>query len=202
MKIAVVLSSNRTEIGFSAKLLKGIEVLCKGRAELDSIWLNNYRIDLCDADNKCSDINCGLNDDMSILASRIVKADAIIYIPVVHAYGTCSRMQSFIERLGYGFMRPQSRPMQNKLAMVAVVGRRYSHESVYSQMILNLLLNRCIIAGSGFPATFHSEKGTPENDKEAWESLKSGLDRMVSIHQSMDVENIKLIEQDQTLAVV
>lgn len=183
MKLAVVLGSNRTEVGFSAKLLEKITEFCSGQASVDPIWLNQYRIELCDADNKCSQNNCIINDDMVMLSERIVTADAVLYIPVVHAYGTCSRMQSFIERLGYGFMRPQGRPMQNKLAMVAVVGRRYSHESVFSQMILNLLLNRCIIVGSGFPPTFRSELDSPDNDHEAWSSLKTSLIRTISFHQ-------------------
>ncbi|HWV14681.1 MAG TPA: flavodoxin family protein [Cellvibrio sp.] len=190
MKLAVVLSSNRDEVGFSAKLLKKIVEFCAGQVSVDAIWLNQYRIELCDADNKCSQTNCAVKDDMEMLAERIIAADAVLYIPVVHAYGTCSRMQSFIERLGYGFMRPQGRPLQNKLALVAVVGRRYSHESVFSQMILNFLLNRCIIIGSGFPPTFRSELGSPDHDPEAWSALKTGLIRTMALHRLISEANM------------
>ncbi len=181
MKIALVISSNRVD-GFSAKLVKSITEFCAGKAEIDTIWLKDYRIDLCDADNKCQTSCCDLDDDVRLIADRLLAADSLLYVPVVHAYGTCSRMQSFIERLGYGFMRPLGRPLENKLAMVATVGRRYSHESVFSQMVLNLLLNRCIIIGSGFPANFRSSYHQPEDDTEAWASLKTGLVRMISMH--------------------
>ncbi len=195
MKLAIVLSSNRDEGGFSAKLLKKIVGFCADQVSVDAIWLNQYRIELCDADNKCSQMNCSINDDMALLSERIIAADAVLYIPVVHAYGTCTRMQSFIERLGYGFMRPQGRPMQNKLAIVAVVGRRYSHESVFSQMILNFLLNRCIIVGSGFPPTFRSELGSPDNDHEAWSSLKTSLLRTISFHQLLSKNTTASLNQ-------
>lgn len=202
MKIVVVLSSNRIETGFSSKLLSKIQEFCHNKALIDPIWLASHHIQLCDADNKCSNNNCDIDDDMAALSERIVDADAILYIPVVHAYGTCSRMQAFIERLGYGFMRPQGRPLQNKLAMVAVVGRRYSHESVFSQMILNLLLNRCIIVGSGYPSTFRSELGTPEKDVEAWEALKTGLLRMISMHQLIAGNINQLLNQSIHLETI
>lgn len=198
MRLAIVLSSNRVKSGFSSKLLKKIETFCEGMAEIDAIWLAHYKIDLCDADNQCSENVCGIKDDMGKLAERIIAADAVLYIPVVHAYVTCSRMQSFIERLGYGFMRPQDRPMQNKFAMVAVIGRRYSHESVFSQMILNLLLNRCIIVGSGFPPTFRSDVGSPENDNEAWLALKASLLRTIAVHRLVS-DHISMFFQDDSL---
>lgn len=80
--------------------------------------------------------------------------------------------------------------------MVVVVGRRYSHESVYSQMILNLLLNRCILVGSGFPATFRSEMGSPEKDVEALNSMRDGIYRMFELYQSL---NDKTLIKDSEL---
>jgi multimeric flavodoxin WrbA len=190
MKITVVLSSNRKEQGFSAKVLNSIETICTGIATIDPIWLTDHQLEMCDADNLCSSSDCLIDDDFHKLVPRILSADAVIYVPVVHAYGTCSRMQSFIERLGYGFMRPRGRPMKDKLAMVVVVGRRYSHESVYSQMVLNLLLNRCILVGSGFPANFRSEMGTPERDVEALNSMRDGIHRMFDLYQSLNEKHI------------
>lgn len=188
MKIAAVFGSNRKETGFSHLVARDISLICGDRATVDAIWLRDFRIELCDADNHCATSPCTINDDMPHLSQRVLDADAVIYVPVVHGYGTCSRMQAFIERLGYGFMRPLGRPMHDMLAMVVVVGRRYSHESVFSQMVLNLLLNRCILVGSGFPPTFRSDHGIPQRDSEAWESMKSGLNRMIALHESILVK--------------
>jgi len=84
-------------------------------------------------------------------------------------------------RTGYGHLRPLGRPLKAKVAGIMVVGRRYGHTSVYSQIVLNIMLNKMILAGSGFPALFMGMLGDAGKDVEAVKAMQQTLDRMVSI---------------------
>lgn len=99
---------------------------------------------------------CALDDDVPQIIETLLASDVIVYAVPVHAFGMASVMQRFIERAGVGYLR-FTRPLENKVGGVAVVGRRYSHEGVVSQLHLNMMLNKLILPGSGFPPTFRSE---------------------------------------------
>ena len=130
----------------------------------------------------------------------MARADAILYLPVMHAYGTNSRFQAFLERVGYGFLRPRERPLRDKLAAVAVVGRRYGHTAVFSQVVLNVLLNKMVLVGSGFPATFNTQL---VQDTEAEQALRETLDRLLehfqklNAHPRQGAERLRLLKQVQ-----
>jgi multimeric flavodoxin WrbA len=108
-------------------------------------------------------------------------ADAIVYAAPVHGFGLAGVMQRFIERAGVGFLR-FDRPLTNRVGGAVVVGRRYSHENAYTQLMNNLMLNRMIMAGSGFPALLRA--GGPQDladDVEGLDSMYRMLDRMVEM---------------------
>lgn len=197
MKLLVIVGSNRSD-GVSARVVSLIQNHLSGRGQVQPLWLRDYQIELCDADNACAFSDCGLQDDVPEIVDAMVESDAILYLPVMHAYGMNSRFQAFMERVGYGFMRPRGRPLRDKLAAVAVVGRRYGHTSVFSQVMLNVLLNKMILVGSGFPAVFQSQLVT---DPEAERALKDTLDRLVEHYQRLNqyqrfqVRKIQLLEQ-------
>lgn len=184
MRFCVIVGSSR-EHGQSGGVCALVAEHLGDRAECDFVYLRDYRIELCDADNACMQAPCGVGDDVAGIARRMLAADAVLYVPVIHAYGTNSRFQAFLERIGYGFMRPLGRPLRNKLAGVVVIGRRYAHTAVYSQIVLNILLNKMILVGSGFPATFAGPVSSV-NDAEAIEALCEMLDRMMEIAARMD----------------
>ena len=189
MKICVLVGSNRRN-GLSRQVCKLLGQYLENRgASCNFIYLSERRIDLCDADNMCQTSPCGLSDDMPIIIEEMQAADGIIYMPVMHAYGTNSRFQAFLERAGYGYLRPLNRPLKDKIASVIVVGRRYGHTAVYSQIVLNIMLNKMIMAGSGFPALFMGMLGKPSEDIEALEALEQTLDRMLSIYQRLEVSS-------------
>jgi multimeric flavodoxin WrbA len=146
------------------------------------IYLAEKNIQFCDADNRCESSPCGISDDMPMILEGMQAADGIIYMPVMHAYGTNSRFQAFLERAGYGYLRPLNRPLKDKIASIIVVGRRYGHTAVYSQIMLNIMLNKMIMAGSGFPVLFMGMLGDALNDTEAIEALDQTIDRMHSVH--------------------
>lgn len=181
MKVVVIVGSSRTN-GASGRVVSLMRRHLEGRASVEALWLKDYRIDYCDADNVCAARDCPVNDDVSLIVDAMSAADAIIYLPVMHAYGTNSRFQAFLERVGYGFLRPRERPLKDKLAAVVVVGRRYGHTAVFSQLALNILLNKMILVGSGFPATFQSQMA---HDPEAEEALRETLDRLVEHYHQL-----------------
>nr|WP_256590330.1 hypothetical protein [Pseudomonas sp. Irchel 3A7] len=97
-------------------------------------------------------------------------------------------------------MRPRERPLRDKLAAVAVVGRRYGHTAVFSQVVLNALLNKMVLVGSGFPATFNTQL---VQDPEAEQALRETLDRLVEHYHKLNespcggVERLRLLKQVQ-----
>lgn len=61
-----------------------------------------------------------------------------------------------------------------------VTGRRYSHDRVYGQLIDNVLLNRMIVPGSGFPAFVH-DQFAPGEDQEGLAAARGLMDRMIDL---------------------
>lgn len=118
---------------------------------------------------------------MPAIVNRLVRADAIIYAVPVHGYGMAHPMQIFIERAGVGYLRFE-RPLANKVAGAVVTGRRYAHEAVYHQLIGNILLNRMILVGSGYPVVIHGgAPGSALRDTEGLASLATLISRMVGM---------------------
>ncbi|WP_152225704.1 flavodoxin family protein [Pseudomonas sp. SCB32] len=182
MKLAIIVGSSRP-CGASARVVALVRHHLGEEAKVDEIWLKDYRIEYCDADNACSMKDCSISDDVAQLVARIDRADALLYVPVMHAYGLNSRFQAFLERVGYGFMRPRQRPMRDKLAAIAVVGRRYGHTAVFSQVVLNVLLNKMILIGAGFPPCFQTQL---VHDPEAEEALRETLDRLIEHYRRLN----------------
>lgn len=183
MKVCVLVGSSRKN-GLSSHICAVLQEQFKSKGLSGNfIHLADKHIEFCDADNLCQFSTCRVADDMSNILADMQAADGIIYMPVMHAFGTNSKFQAFIERIGYGYLRPLERPLVDKIAAIIVVGRRYGHTAVYSQIMLNIMLNKMIMAGSGFPALFFGMLGGVEDDIEALEALGQTVDRMHEVHQ-------------------
>jgi multimeric flavodoxin WrbA len=134
----------------------------------------------------CGDCNfrtqaCELKDDVAGVVEQMKHADGIIYATSVHGFGTSPKMPAFIERSGTGYLR-FDRALTNKVGGAIVTGRRYSHVETYSHLLHNLLLNRMIVPGYGFPATLHGDHaGEVLQDEEGMEMMSRMLDRMVDL---------------------
>ncbi|MGC4811693.1 flavodoxin family protein [Micromonospora sp. DT228] len=124
---------------------------------------------------------CRQADDMPGIVRRMIAADGIIYATPVHGFGTASLMQQFIERAGVGYLR-FARPLTNKVGGVVVVGRRYSHVDVHAQLLHNVMLNRMLLVGSGFPAVVHAgDRGEALADREGVDAVTRLVDRMTDM---------------------
>ncbi|BFU45313.1 flavodoxin family protein [Krasilnikovia sp. MM14-A1004] len=161
--------------------------------ELQTIYLRDHRIAPCSPCGNCNSrlVPCELSDDMPSLIERMREADGILYAAPVHGFGLAHLMQIFIERAGVGYLR-FDRPLANKVGGVIVTGRRYSDSSAHNQIVNNLLLNRMILVGSGFPVLLRNTDSTPGlNDVEGLDAL----DRM--LHRMLDM--IQLLHQHQRI---
>lgn len=134
----------------------------------------------------CGDCNfrtspCERDDDTRHILAAMIDADAIIYAVPVHAFGMAHLMQIFLERIGVGYLR-FDRPLANKVGGAIVVGRRYNDSQVHGQLLLNMLLNRMIVVGSGFPALLRAgESGQVSGDVEGIEALDRMVRRLVDM---------------------
>jgi len=183
MKVCVLVGSSRKN-GLSNHICTVLrdQFEAKGLSG-NFIHLADKHIQFCDAYNLCEFSPCAIPDDMPNILADMQAADGIIYMPVMHAFGANSKFQAFLERVGYGYLRPLDRPLMDKIAAIVVVGRRYGHTAVYSQIMLNIMLNKMIMAGSGFPALFLSMLGGALDDAEAHEALEQTVDRMHDVHR-------------------
>ncbi|MFI1306885.1 flavodoxin family protein [Streptomyces sioyaensis] len=148
-----------------------------------TVYLRDHRISPC---SPCGDCNnrlspCALPDDMPAIVEEMKRADGIIYAVPVHGFGLAHLMQIFIERAGVGYLR-FDRPLANKVGGIIVTGRRYSDASVHNQLVDNLLLNRMILVGSGFPALLRNTSSEPGlHDTEGLEALERMAHRMIDM---------------------
>ncbi|MDJ0461625.1 flavodoxin family protein [Streptomyces sp. H27-C3] len=148
-----------------------------------TIHLRDHRISPC---SPCGDCNartspCELKDDMPAIVEEMKRADGIIYAVPVHGFGLAHLMQIFIERAGVGFLR-FDRPLANKVGGIIVTSRRYSDASVHNQLVDNLLLNRMILVGSGFPALLRNSAKEPGlTDVEGLDALERMTHRMIDM---------------------
>lgn len=170
--------------GNTAELLRYVAGIAHDRGvDFDVINLRELRVDHCGA---CGDCNfrtepCTAQDDVAGAVARMVDSDGVIYAAPVHGFGTASLMQAFIERSGVGYLR-FDRPLTNKVAGVIAVGRRYSQGEVWAQLVVNALLNRMIVVGSGFPAHITAlHKGEALQDEEGVANVTRMVDRMIDM---------------------
>ncbi len=185
MNILVLIGSSRKN-GNSANIfeyLKQHEL--SNKYSIEGVYISDYKIENCKSCYGCNQGGCVIDDDMSIIVEKMINADAIIYLPVVYAFSTNSTMQVFLERCGFGYLRVQGRPLRNKLANVIVVGRRYAHLNVISQIFMNIYLNEMIILGSGFPLVVMCDGDFPGDamlDDEGKNSIDRCITRMVEYY--------------------
>ena len=169
-------------LDFAAKKLNELAV------STEVIHLADYQFSPC---GPCGDCNwrstpCEVQDDMPRMVEKIKQTTGLIYAAPVHAFGLSSTMQCFIERLGVGFLRFE-RPLADRIGGVISVWRRYSHSDVNAQLLQNMLLNRMVIPGSGYPATVRTEQGDPFNDIEGIASVEALCIRLADFSRRMNL---------------
>ncbi|MEW9532608.1 flavodoxin family protein [Microbispora sp. NPDC049125] len=183
IKILAINASERKDGNNTAILDYAADLLARRGAQLEVVRLWELDMTPC---GPCGDCNfrstpCEVRDDVAGVVERMVEADGIIYATPIHGYTAAPLMPAFIERSGTGYLRFDRR-LTNKVAGVIVTGRRYGHVETFSNLILNALLNRMIVAGFGFPSVaFGNERGEVFQDEEGMEMITRMLDRMVDL---------------------
>jgi multimeric flavodoxin WrbA len=182
---ATIVAINGSERdGNTADVLRHAATVARARdVDLHAIELRTIRMSACGPCGDCNDrtIRCALVDDVPAVVDRMIAADGIVFAAPVHGFGTSSLMQTFIERAGVGYLRFE-RPLSNKVAGVIAVARRYSSSTVWGQLLANVLLNRMIVVGSGFPAEVHAlHRGDAAKDEEGLTNVTRMVDRMIDM---------------------
>lgn len=180
----VALNGSERPGGNTAQVLRHVvEVGSRSGADVEVIDLRSYVISDCAPCGDCNTrtVPCIVNDGVAEIVERMLAADGIIYACPVHGYGMSSIMQRFIERAGVGYLR-FDRPLANKVGGVVVTGRRYAHTDVYAQLMHNVMLNRMILVGSGYPAVVHGGRpGEALEDDEGMSSVTAMVLRMIDL---------------------
>ena len=180
------------------------EISGDNKVIFDVISLKDLMIKSCNDCHEVENCNyrkepCQQNDDIKIVLKKMKEADCLIYATPVHGFGMPSLMQSFIDRVGVGYLRFE-RPLSNKIGGIIAVGRRYAHASVFSQLIQNFLLNRMIVVGSGFLVYLNGgKKGEIKTDKEGIDSLYRMVIRMFKFALFIKLNNGKAYELNDLL---
>jgi multimeric flavodoxin WrbA len=184
MSFVAINGSERADGNTSEVLAHAAELLAEYDIDLDVINLAEFRFTGCgpcgDCNSRC--LPCEVpGDDMPAMVERMSRADGVLLAAPVHGFGPSATMQAFIERAGVGYLR-FSRPLTNKVGGVIVLGRRYSHTEVYNQLVANVLLNRMVMVGAGFPAIIYgNHRGEAVRDNEGIEMMDRMLHRMVAM---------------------
>ncbi|MEU6040975.1 flavodoxin family protein [Actinomadura sp. NPDC047616] len=182
-KIVAIHGSERARGNTLDVLEHAAKTLAARGVELEIIRLAELRMSPCGPCGDCNSrtVPCTVDDDVPEAVRRMAQADGILYAAPVHGFGTSALMQMFIERSGVGYLRFE-RPLTNKVAGVIVTGRRYSHTEVHGHLVANVMLNRMILVGSGFPAiVYGNQPGDARHDDEGLEMLDRMLHRMVDM---------------------
>jgi multimeric flavodoxin WrbA len=170
--------------GNTADVLRyAADVAAERGVELEAVDLRLLRMSRCGPCGDCNDrpVPCALEDDVPGVVRKMVAADGVIYAAPVHGFGSSCLMQMFIERAGVGYLR-FDRPLSNKVAGVISVARRYSSSEVTAQLTANVMLNRMIMVGSGFPAEVQAlHLGDAVKDEEGLANVRRMVERMIDM---------------------
>lgn len=151
------------------------------QVDVEVVHLCEQKINMCDSCYACEEKRvCWMGDHVGGVVQTMLKADGILYAFPVHAFGVNSLMQTFLERAGVGYLR-FSRPLENKAAGIIVTGRRYGHETAWAQVALNVMLNRMILLGTGFPSVVKNDGKLLGDQVEDPEGLASTLDMITKM---------------------
>ena len=188
-KVVILFGSHRRN-GNSEKVLELFQSHpALQNAEINSIFLMDKKIQPCLSCYECfKHPECVLQDDVKAIVDQMIESDMIFYVPVVYAFSIGSIFQAFLERAGFGYLRPYNRPLKDKLATVIVIGRRYGHDTVAAQVIMNILLNEMIIIGSGFLPLLQGVEKFPGNimaDEEGLDSFDKNVQKMADWYEKI-----------------
>ena len=190
---AIVISGSERRFGITSHVSEKTEFyLSKLGVSTKVIYLNEVNFTPC---NSCGsghvscnyrEAPCEKDDDIKMIINQMVASNIIIYACPVHAFGIAHLMQNFLERAGVGYLR-FNRPLANKVGGCIIVGRKYHLGHAHDQIVNNMLLNRMIIPGSGFPVLLHGdEKNKSISDTEEMVALEQMIARLVEVCSSID----------------
>jgi len=194
----IIISSSERRFGITSNISEKAKLIFeKMQVEIEIVYLCEMNFSPCDGcgsnNESCNTRKtpCEKHDDMQSIIEMMISSDIIIYACPVHAFGINHLMQIFLERSGVGYLR-YKRPLVNKIASCIIVGRKYHLGHAHDQIVNNILLNRMIIPGSGFPVLIHGDEETHSTaDLEEIVALEQMIERLVEICKSVNYKLLK-----------
>lgn len=109
MKVTAFIGSGRKRHSYNAceKFLQNLQSY--GDVEYELVRLSEYNIGICRGCRICFDKgeeHCPHRDDRDILIGKINDSDGVIFASPNYSFQVSGLMKVFLDRLGYGFHRP------------------------------------------------------------------------------------------------
>lgn len=135
MKVIAINGSARGKHGNTQILLETVgNVLKENDIDFEIITLADKNLNPCKACLSCQDKNaCIQDDDINEIYQELVAVDGIILGSPTYFGNVTSRMQMFIERVGY-ISRMNNNPLKGKVGTPVTVARRAGTTFVYAAL--------------------------------------------------------------------
>ena len=110
MKVTAFVGSARKKHTYQAteKFLQNLQSL--GDVEYEIVALSDYSLKICSGCKLCLDKGealCPLRDDRDILIKKMQQSDGVVFASPNYSFQVSGLMKVFLDRLGFGFHRPQ-----------------------------------------------------------------------------------------------
>ncbi len=131
MKVLAINGSHRKGKNTALLLKLILEELEREGVETEFVEISDFKIEYCIACNRClSKPECSIqDDDMKVLAEKLLTADAVIIGSPVYNANVTSRLKTFIDRTRWMHMRKEL--LHGKLgAAVVVAGLRNGGQEI------------------------------------------------------------------------
>jgi multimeric flavodoxin WrbA len=142
--------------------------------EFETIELADKDLNPCLACGECKGQNaCTQKDDINDIYQRLLDVDGIILGSPTYFGNVTSRMQMFIERVGY-IGRNNDNPFKGKIGAPVAVARRNGQTFVYSALNFFFGINEMPIATSSYwNLAVGREIGEVNNDAEGIRTMET-----------------------------
>ncbi len=147
------------------------QVLASARdlgADTELEFIADKKIAPCDGCESCLVTGkCKVDDDMQGMYPKLIEADGIVFGTPVYFWGMTAQAKTLIDRT---FIFRRDRPLRNKIAAFAVVGRRRGISQTLSALSGYCYLQNMHVAGG--VTAYADKRGDVRENKAAMDEAK------------------------------
>lgn len=183
MKVIAINGSARGSKGNTQILLNTVgKVLQDNDIEFEIITLADKNLNPCKGCLGCAGKNaCVQDDDINEIYQELITADGIILGSPTYFGNVTSRMQMFIERIGY-ISRMNENPLKGKIGTPVTVARRAGTTFVYAALNYFFgIMEMPIVTSSYWNMAIGRLPGEVEQDEEGMKTMETLGNNMVEM---------------------